>query len=162
MLQLLSFTHFLDENNGIVFWNLLLFFGKYLLFLDFLTCSLIDFRLDFSRFWPFTATSRITTTAPKLLYLKVFSETCGSVAVIFKKQNFCTGQILLQCSDGRMTYEWTGQMVRDLCFANISLSFLCSFHNHLYFCKVTLRTMTSHGLLKGDKHRGKLKAQFRL
>ena len=43
----------------------------------------------------FAATSRITTTAPKLLYLKVFSETCGSMAVIFKKQNFCTGQILL-------------------------------------------------------------------
>ena len=84
MLQLLSFTLFFDDKNGIVFWNLLLFFGKYLLFLDFLTCSLIDFRLDFSRFWPFTATSHLTATALKTLYLKAFPAMCGRVAA--KKQ----------------------------------------------------------------------------
>ena len=64
MLQLLSFIHFLD-GKSIVFWNLLLFFGKYLLFLDFFEQFFIDFRLDFSRFWPFTATSHLTATTLK-------------------------------------------------------------------------------------------------
>ena len=80
MLQLLSFIHFFDDKNGIVFWNLLLFFGKYLLFLDFFEQFFIDFRLDFSRFWPFTATSHLTATALKPLYLKLFPAMCGRVA----------------------------------------------------------------------------------
>ena len=80
MLQLLSFTHFFDENNGIVFGVLLLFFGKYLLFLDFFEQFFIDFRLDFSRFWPFTATSHLTATALNTLYLEAFPAMCGRVA----------------------------------------------------------------------------------
>jgi len=48
--------------------------------LDFLTCFLIDFRLDFSRFWPFTATSHLATTALNTLYLKAFPAMCGRVA----------------------------------------------------------------------------------
>ena len=45
----------------------------------------IDFSLDFSRFWPFTDTSRITTTAAEPLYLKVFQAMCGSVAAKIQK-----------------------------------------------------------------------------
>ena len=73
MLQLLSFTHFFDD-------RMRLFFGIILLFLDFFEQFFIDFRLDFSRFWPFTATSHLTATALNTLYLEAFPAMCGRVA----------------------------------------------------------------------------------
>ena len=79
MLQLLSFIHFLDGKkyrfleSSSVFWKISSVFGLFEQFF-------IDFRLDFSRFWPFTATSHLTTTALNTLYLEAFPAMCGRVA----------------------------------------------------------------------------------
>ena len=72
MLQLLSFIHFLDGKkyrfleSSSVFWKISSVFGLFEQFF-------IDFRLDFSRFWPFTATSHLTTTALKPPLFKCIS-----------------------------------------------------------------------------------------